>query len=155
MELLSNELRVGKIVDILSMWREQTGVIPDAQSITFDEPQLGPGGRPIEIELSGLPIDDLKLASEEIQRTLLSFEGVYNISDDTRRGESEVLVNVRPGAVGLGITALELGRQLRGAFQGLLSDQVQIDGEGYDVEVRYARSDRSSLLDLEDSSDAK
>ncbi|MEM8734345.1 MAG: efflux RND transporter permease subunit [Planctomycetota bacterium] len=149
-DLLSNELRNGRIVDVLQAWRENTGDIPDAQSITFDEPQLGPGGRPIQVELSGLPLEELDALSLEIQQLLLTYEGVYNITDDTRRGENEILVNLRPGAVGLGVTAMDLGRQLRGSFQGLLSDQIQVGGEGYDVEVRYAESDRTSLLDLED-----
>ncbi|MFN3189987.1 MAG: efflux RND transporter permease subunit [Aureliella sp.] len=149
-DLLSNELRNGRIVDVLQAWRENTGDIPDAQSITFDEPQLGPGGRPIQIELSGLPLEELDTLSLEIQRLLRSYDGVYNITDDTRRGENEILVNLRPGAVGLGVTALDLGRQLRGSFQGLLSDQIQVGGEGYDVEVRFAESDRTSILDLED-----
>jgi hydrophobic/amphiphilic exporter-1 (mainly G- bacteria), HAE1 family len=149
-DLLANDLRVGKIVDILNRWREQVGVIPDAQSLTFDEPQMGPSGRPIEIELSGLPLEELDQLSEVIQEHLHTFTGVYNITDDTRRGEREILVKLRPGAVGLGVSAFDLGRQLRGAFQGLLSDQIQIAGEGYDVEVRFAQSDRSNLSDLED-----
>ncbi len=149
-DLLSNELRSGRIADILRVWREEVGVIADAQSLSFDEPQLGPGGRPIEIELSGLPLATLDRISAEIQKHLQTFDGVYSITDDTRRGQREVLVKLRPGAVGLEITARDLGRQLRGSFQGLLSDQIQIRGEGYDVEVRFAESDRASLADLED-----
>ncbi len=149
-DLLTNELRNGRIVDILQTWREAVGVIPDAQSLTFDEPTVGPGGRAIEIELSGLPLETLDHISAEIQDYLRTFDGVFNLSDDTRRGEREARVQLRPGAVGLGITAVELGRQLRGSFQGLLSDQLQIAGEGYDVEVRFAQSDRTSIADLED-----
>ncbi|MEL6895823.1 MAG: efflux RND transporter permease subunit, partial [Planctomycetota bacterium] len=149
-DLLTNELRSGRIVEILKTWREEVGVIPDAQSLTFDEPAVGPQGRAIEIELSGLPLETLDRVSAEIQNDLRTFDGVFNLSDDTRRGEREVRVMLRPGAVGLGVTAIELGRQLRGSFQGLLSDQLQINGEGYDVEVRFARSDRTSVEDLED-----
>ena len=148
-DLLSNELRTGHIVDILNDWSSRIAPIPDALSLSFDEPSQGPGGRPIEIELSGLDIDVLCEVSEEIQQTLATYDGVYNLSSDTRRGSQEVLVRLRPGAVGLGITSLELGNQLRGSFQGLLSDQIQIDGESYDIEVRYPESDRSSIADLE------
>lgn len=149
-DLLTNELRNGRIVDILDDWRRQIDPIPDALSLSFDEPQQGPSGRPIEIELSGLPLVELDAISDEIQAALATYEGVYNISDDTRRGSREILVQLRPGAVGLGITSLELGRQLSGSFQGLLSDQIQIDGESYDIEVRYPEVDRNSIADLED-----
>lgn len=148
-DLLSNELRRGNIVDILSYWRSQVAPIPDALSLSFDEPSQGPSGRPIEIELSGLELPELDAVSDEIQQALATYDGVYNISDDTRRGSREVLVQLRPGAVGLGVSAVELGQQLRGSFQGLLSDQIQVDGESYDIEVRYPESDRSSIADLE------
>ncbi|MEM9825225.1 MAG: efflux RND transporter permease subunit [Planctomycetota bacterium] len=149
-DLLTNEIRTTRIDDMLRTWQEKVGVIPDAQSITFDEPSLGPGGRPIEIELSGLPLDQLDRLSIEIQNYLKTYDGVFNVTDDTRKGTREVLIRLRDGAVGLGVTAADLGRQLRGSFQGLLSDQVQVDGEGYDVEVKFAQEDRSSLADLED-----
>ena len=149
-DLLSNDLRKGNIVDILSYWRSKIPPIPDALNLSFDEPAQGPSGRPIEIELTGLPLEELDEISDELQQALGSFDGVYNISDDTRRGSQEVLVRMRPGAVGLGVTAIELGRQLSGSFQGLLSDQVLIDGEGYDIEIRFHESDRSSLANLED-----
>ena len=40
---------------------------------------------------------------------------------------------------------------MRGSFQGLLSDQVQIGDQNYDVEVRYAIDGRNELSDLEDA----
>ncbi len=149
-DLLSNEVRDARVTEIVQVWQEQMGTVPDALSLTFDEPSIGPQGRAIEIELSGLPLEDLDRASGEIQEFLLTFDGVYNVADDMRRGQREVLVELRPGAVGLGVTANELARQLRGSFQGLLSDQVQVNGESYDVEVRFTDADRTSLADLED-----
>jgi multidrug efflux pump subunit AcrB len=38
---------------------------------------------------------------------------------------------------------------LRGSFQGLLSDQIQVGEEAYDVEVRFAEADRNNMNDLE------
>lgn len=149
-DLLGTEMRNARITDVLGVWKHETGTVADAQNLNFDEPQIGPQGRAIEIQLSGLPLQQLDQISAELQQFLLTFDGVYNVSDDTRRGGRELLVQLRPGAVGLGVTATELGRQLRGSFQGLLSDQIQIGGEGYDVEVRFAKEDRTSLADLED-----
>jgi multidrug efflux pump subunit AcrB len=148
-ELLSNEVRDGRITEIVQVWRDINGEVPDALAISFDEPQLGPSGRNIEVELSGLPLDQLDLLSGKIQNYLKSFKGVYNINDDLRRGESEMLVKLKPGATGAGVTTLDLARQLRGSFQGLLSDQIQVGNEEYDVEVRFADSDRDSVEDLE------
>ena len=148
-DLLSNEFRTTRIDDLFRTWREKLGTIPDAQSITFDEPSIGPGGRAVEIELAGLPLDRLDRLSSQVQAYLRTYDGIYNVTDDTRKGPREVIVRLRPGAFGLGINATDLGQQLRASFQGLLSDQVQVGDEGYDIEVKFAKQDRSSLEDLE------
>ena len=149
-DLLGNEKRDGRIAEIVQHWRETNGEVPDAVSLTFDEPQIGPAGRNIEIELSGVPLEQLDQLSAKVQNYLNSYVGVYNISDDLRRGESELLVKLKPGAVGAGVSAFDLARQLRGSFQGLLSDQVQVGSEAYDVEIRFSHEDRDSVADLED-----
>lgn len=148
-DLLSNEIRDALISEVVRKWRANIGEIPDALKITIDEPALGPQGRDIEIQLSGMSLVELDGISEELQKYLAKFEGVYNITDDLRRGERELLVSLRPGAVGLDVTALDLARQLRGSFQGLLTDQIQVGKEEYDIEVRFAEGDRSSISDLE------
>lgn len=150
-DLLTNELRTTRISQITKQWKTELGrAIPDKLSITFDEPAIGPQGRDIEIQFSGLALEDLNNVSQEVQDYLGEFEGVYNVADDLRLGETELLVTLRPGAVGMGISSLDLARQLRGSFQGLLSDQIQVGDEAYDIEVRFKDQDRNNLADLED-----
>ncbi|GAB5402482.1 MAG: efflux RND transporter permease subunit [Aureliella sp.] len=148
-DLLTNEVRTCNIDQILSTWREKLGPVADAVNLTFDEPSIGPAGRDIELELSGRTLEEMDAASSEIQAFLKTFDGVTNISDDLRRGETEMLVSLRPGAMGLGVGTTDFARQLRGSFQGLLSDQIQVGEEAYDVEVRFGDEDRDSLADLE------
>lgn len=148
-DLLSVEERNARIDDIVRLWSEKIGLVPDASQITIDDPTLGPGGRDIQIELSGTDMESLNAASDEIQEYLETFDGVYNISDDLRFGEAELLVSLRPGAVGLSVTSRELAQQLRGSFQGLRSDQIQVGEEEYDVEVRFDDSSRKSVDDLD------
>lgn len=149
-DLLATESRNARLVDVVQDWQRELGPVPDALSLTFDEPSLGPQGRAIEIQLTGRPMEELDAASSELQDYLRTFDGVYNISDDLRLGERELLVKLRPGGTGLGLTANEIATQLRGSFQGLLSDQIQVGPESYDVEVRFRDEDRSSLHDLYD-----
>ena len=148
-DLLTNELRTTRISQITDRWQTELGLIPDALNITFDEPAIGPAGRDIELQFSGQPLDELNLVSQQVQEYLRKFKGVYNVADDSRLGETELLVTLRPGAVGIGVTALDLARQLRGSFQGLLSDQIQVGDESYDIEVRFKDEDRRKLADLE------
>lgn len=148
-DLLSNETRSGRIDQIIADWSSNVDPITDVVSLSFDEPSIGPAGRAIEIELSGMPLERLDRVSEQIQNYLRTFDGVFNLSDDLRPGQDELLVRLRPGAVGMGVDANELARQLRGSFQGLLSDQVQVGSEGYDVEVRFASGYRDQVSALE------
>lgn len=149
-DLLATESRNARMEDVISEWKKNLGDIPDAMSITFDEPTIGPQGRAIEIQLSGLSLDKLDQVSAELQGFLKTFRGVYNVSDDLRKGERELLVRLRPGGTALGLSANDIATQLRGSFQGLLSDQIQVGTEGYDVEVRFRDEDRSSLANLYD-----
>ena len=148
-DLLANEFRTARIPKIIEHWRSETGPVADALSITFDEPALGPTGRDIELQLSGAPLEELDQVAADINAYLGQFAGVYNITDDLRRGESEIVVTKRAGAQGLQLDSSEIARQLRGSFQGLRSDQIQIGREEVDVEVRYQDSARQSLGDLE------
>ncbi|MEO1525316.1 MAG: efflux RND transporter permease subunit [Planctomycetota bacterium] len=149
-DLLTNELREASIPDVIRKWRDAAGSVPDALSITFDEPALGPTGRDLELQLSGVELDQLKAAATEIESYLATFAGVSNVSNDLRLGEREVLVRLLPGAAGLDLTSIDVAQQLRGSFQGLLSDQIQIGRDSIDIEVRFGDDQRSSLNDLED-----
>lgn len=149
-DLLATELRNASLAEVIQYWRDALGGIPDALSLTFDEPAIGPQGRAIEIQISGLSLEKLDQISDELQRYLHTFIGVYNIADDLRKGEQEYEVRLRPGAAALGLNANEIAVQLRGSFQGLLSDQIQVDTESYDLEVRFQDQDRDSVEDLYD-----
>ncbi len=148
-DLLGNEHRDAPVAEVIAYWRAAVGTIPNVLSLTFDEPSIGPAGRDIELQLQGLPLEDLDAVAERIKGYMTTYDGIYNLSDDLRKGQLEMLVSLRPGAVGLGMTAQDLARQLRGSFQGLLSAQIQVGEEAYDVEVRFEESDRDSLSDLE------
>ncbi|MBN2450670.1 MAG: efflux RND transporter permease subunit, partial [Lentisphaeria bacterium] len=111
-DLLSAEERSGTIDAYLAEWRRQIGDLPDVVSLTLGEPGFGPGGRPIEVRLRGRDLDRLKAASEDLRAWFGRFRGVINLADDLRPGKPEVRLRLRPEAHGVGITALDVARQL-------------------------------------------
>ena len=149
-DLLSAEERAGTIDAYLAEWRRQIGDLPDVISLTLGEPGFGPGGRPIEVRLRGRNLDELKEAVLDLQGWFSRFEGVTNLADDLRPGKPEVRLRLREEAHGIGLTALDVARQLGGTFQGQVADEIQVGSESYEVEVRLTEEDRSSLRDLED-----
>ncbi len=149
-DLLSAEVRSGTIDAYLTEWRRQIGPIADVLSLTLGEPGFGPGGRPIEVRLRGRNLHELKAAVQDLQAWFGQYKGVINLADDLRPGKPERRLHMREDAYGVGIAAAEMARQLRGAFQGLVADEVQVGSESYEIEVRLAETDRASLQDLED-----
>lgn len=147
-DLLSAEERSGTIDAYLAEWRRRIGTVPDVISLTLGEPGFGPGGRPIEVRLRGRDLSELKSAVQDLHEWFGEFEGVVNLTDDLRPGKPELRLRIRENAHGIGITADQVARQLRGGFQGLVADEIQVGSESYEIEVRLAESDRSSLQAL-------
>jgi multidrug efflux pump subunit AcrB len=149
-DLLTAEKRSGTIDAYLADWRKRIGSLPDVISLTLGETGFGPGGRPIEVRLRGNDLNEMKKAVTDLKEWFGRFKGVINLADDLRPGKPELGLRMKEGAYGMGIDAAEVSRQLRAAFQGMEADEIQVGPESYEIEVRFAHPDRSSLTDLED-----
>lgn len=148
-DLLTAERRNARLDDVFAAWREEVGHPADVVNLAFTEPGFGPQGRSIEIRLQGSDLGRLKAAATEMSLWLSGFAGVSNLSDDLRPGRQELHVRLREGAVGLGLDAENMARQLRSAFQGVTADEIQVGSEAYEIDVRLMHSDRDSLADFE------
>ena len=148
-DLLGADVRNARIDDVLQSWRQEVGQQADVVSLVFSEPAFGPAGRPIEIRLRGQKLSRLKAAAVEMQAWFSQFDGVYNLADDLRSGKPELRLRLRRGAFGLGLDAANVARQLRGAFQGVTADEIQVGPESYEIDVRLNADDQNSLADLE------
>ena len=148
-DLLDAEVRDARIDDIFQAWKSETGSLSDVLSIVYTEPVLGPAGRPIEIRLQGTDLETLQSAATEVKRWFEQFDGVFNLLDDLRRGKPELHIKLREGAFGLGLNASNVARQLRAAFQGATANEIQVNGEAYEVDVQFRPEDQSTISGLE------
>jgi multidrug efflux pump subunit AcrB len=149
-DLLTAELRQGRIDDILQHWRKAVGVVPDVISLNFKEPAIGPAGLDIEIRLQGWDLQQLKSAALELQQWLSQYKGVHDVSDDLRPGKPELRVRLREGSFALGLDAATIANQLRAGFYGTTADEIQIGPESYEIDVALTDLDKNSLDDLQD-----
>lgn len=149
-DLRTAEDRVGRVDDMLKRWRELTGPLPDAISVVFQDPQIGPGGRDLEMRLQGLPLEELSAASRELQTWLARYQGVSGLGDDLRPGKPELRLQLRDGAYALGLDASTIAGQLLGAFQGITVAEIQVGREDYEVDLQLQAQDQSTLMDLFD-----
>ncbi|MEO1231533.1 MAG: efflux RND transporter permease subunit, partial [Myxococcota bacterium] len=148
-DLLPAEERVGRLDELLAVWREELGPLSDVVVANFTEPTTGPAGFAIEVRLRG---EDLESLSEAAQRTIGWFEeydGVQNLQSDLRRGKPEVLVRMRPGALSTQLQAQMVASQLQSALSGRIARELFVGSEDYEVQVELAGSEANSVSDLE------
>ena len=147
-DLLGTEERNTSIDEFSKAWRSEVGDMPDVLSLKYVEPVIGPGGRAIEVRILGGSSDQLKLASEEMQRWFNRYAGVIEVSDDLRPGKREMKIRLRDSASALGINAGQVANQVRAVFQGLTIDEFPVGTETVEIDLRIDQQDRLSVDDL-------
>lgn len=131
------------------LWRDTIPDIPDLESIFFDY-LFGPGGSAeIDVQISHPEVAVLREAATEIAAAIEQYPGV----EDVRKGFGSEMpqfnFEITPEGRSLGITARELGRQIRHAFYGAEALRQPRDREEVRVMVKYPDTDRRSLSGLE------
>lgn len=150
LDLLSAEARDTNLETLSGIWREAIGDIPGLISLIIQEPGFGPAGIPIELRLSGDDLSSLKRAAEELAGRLSTYTGVTNVIDDLRPGKPQRSLELRQGALALGITAGSVADQLRTGVLGDIVDTVQIGDQHIEILVRQPQHERSTLDFLND-----
>ncbi len=148
-ELLSNEIRDARIDDIIRVWRNAVGDVPDVVSLTFSQPVFGPAGQPVEIRMTGANLDELARGASELKTFVAQLKGARNLTTDLTPGRPEFRLSLKPGALGLGLDASTMSRQLNAAFSGATAKEIQVGSESYEVDVRLSSEGRNSIADLE------
>lgn len=149
LDLLGAEERTVFIDDIVSQWRKFTGEIPDVIAVSYKEPTIGPGGLPIEIRLKGSNLDELKLAAGKLIDWLYAVKGVSDLYDDLRPGKPEIQVTLKKGAKLRGLDAVSISKQIRAAFHGSTTNEIMVNDESYEVNLKMSGNDRASISSLE------
>ena len=130
-------------------WREKVGDVAGVETLTFDYSTGGPGGQPIDFELSHRDLSVLQAAATDLAERLGHFDGVRDIDDGFSEGKVQLDFRLRPEARALGITEGEMGRQIRSAFFGAEAVRQQRGRDELRVYVRRPRDERESLATIE------
>ena len=145
----SDELDDLSTKEIAKRWRELAGPVPDAVKLTFNADQFSVG-EPINYEISGDDVDQLRAAAADLRAELSRYSGVFDIADSFRAGKQEIKLNLLPEARNLGLTLGDLARQVRSAFYGAEAQRVQRGQDDVRVMVRFPEEERKSIGNLED-----
>jgi multidrug efflux pump subunit AcrB len=124
-------------------------VVPN-YDVTVRKIQGGPPkGKPVEVEITGNRIDELKVVSKRIQDELKSIEGVTSTEIDFEEGKSQIAISVNTlEARRLGLTSIDVARELRRAFAKDVITEIRESDEDIDIKLMLddeSRSKRETL----------
>ncbi|MEO1082146.1 MAG: efflux RND transporter permease subunit [Pseudomonadota bacterium] len=146
-ELLVSEERDITSVQLGDWLREALGPLNGVRSFRIDA-AAGPGGTPIDIQLKGRDLIQLRQAASELKLRLAEIDGVLDIRDTFNAGGRELNISVTPEGEALGLSDGELARQVRQAFFGAEVQRVQRGRDEVRVYVRLPAEERSRLESL-------
>ncbi len=146
-ELVPSTERSVDSVKLAAWMREALGKLGGTQSLIFGA-NAGPGMAPVDLEISGQDLDEMRSAARELRTALLDFDGVTDIRDTFDAGGEELDIRVTKEGEALGLGQVELARQVRQAFFGAEIQRVQRGEHEVKVYVRLPQADRKSLESL-------
>ncbi len=147
MFLTGSEERSVPAYKISNSWRDKVGDIPGVDSLTFSS-NIIHIGNDIDVQIAHNDPEVLTIASKRIKDALAKYDGVSDIDDNYSKGKKELKIYLKPAARISGVTAEELGRQIRSAFYGAEALRLQRGRNEVKVMVRYPERYRKSLWNL-------
>ncbi|MBU1237793.1 MAG: efflux RND transporter permease subunit [Gammaproteobacteria bacterium] len=136
--------------EVARLWRRATGVIPGTESSRYESDRGGPGGgASISVELSHNDVAMLDRASSVLAERLAQFSNVKDVDDGFTPGKKQFDFRLTAEARSLGLTASEIGSQIRAAFYGAEALRQQRGNDEVKVLVRLPEIERQHLSDVE------
>lgn len=134
--------------ELAQLFRNTLGPIPDAEeiNITYTINNQGPD---LSFGVQAKELEDLRLATLDIQNYLKSLPGVFDVRNNLQSATPEIQIKLKPGAERFGLTLADVSRQVRQAFYGEEVQRLPRDGQDVRVMVRYPAAARSSLVSVE------
>ena len=135
--------------EFCNLWREGIPEIPDLESVFFDY-LYGPGGaNEIDIQISHPEVQILREAAAEVAAAISKYPGVADVNKGFGKEMPQFNFEIKPEGRSLGITARELGTQIRHAFYGAEAIRQPREREELRVMVKRPERERGSLSSLE------
>jgi multidrug efflux pump subunit AcrB len=133
--------------DISTRVSQKIGKIPEASKFTV-------GGRnrwgsPVSIGLMSKNLDELEEAKDFMIARLNEMPQLKDVNENIALGKQEIRLDLKPKAYFLGLDEASIASQVRQGFYGAQAQRLQVGRDELRVWVRYPKSDRTTLGQME------
>ncbi len=118
-ELIDADLRPYSSFAFVAELQDAVPRHPLLETISFRGWRSGPGGDALDVELFGSSAEVLKAAAEDLKTTVSQFPEVSAVEDSLAFDKEELILDLTPQGLALGITIDDLGRVLRNRLNGI------------------------------------
>ncbi len=148
-KLVKKDQRKKGIEQIMSEVRADMKNIPGA-NISVLIPQ-GPGGgqKPVTMSVRGSDIPTLQKLAEQVEYIVRTTPGAVDVENSLETSKPEVRIHIdREKASDLGVNVGLIATTIRAMVDGVVATQFQVGDEQFDVRVRLAKNDRTTLENI-------
>jgi len=147
-DLLESDLRNVSANEVLFLWKQASGPLPDLVQSNFTQIAAGPGGDDLDVGLASHDLVQLEAASDALLKALIARDDVTEAYQDFSEGRSEIRLSLTEFAYVTDLTPQAVSSQLRAAFSGTETDTFR--QQLSDVSIRVELGDTvPTLADLE------
>jgi multidrug efflux pump subunit AcrB len=149
-QLVSSEHRNFSGMELSRAWRNNTGDMAGLESLVFDASTGHGAGAPIDVQLSHADRERLEAAARDLSTSLGEYTGVTDLDDGVAEGKPQLSFTLKPEARSLGLTTIDLARQVRACFYGAEALRQQRGRSEVKVLVRLPEEERHRLFTVEE-----
>jgi len=133
---------------VIATLRDYLAQLPDV-TVKIDRPQLFSFSTPLEVELSGYELPELKTAADNLVAALEADARFTDVKTSLRPGQPEITLYFNHGLLSqLGMTSHEVAKRVAAYVGGELAGQYSVNDRKVDIRVRLAEQYRQTELQL-------
>jgi len=146
--VLASEATDADEQQLISLLRDYLAAKPDVL-VKIDRPQLFSFSTPLEIELSGYELKQLKTAADAMVNALEAEPGFSDVKTSLRQGQPEITLYFNHDLLSqLGMTSHDVAKRVAAYIGGEVAGQYSVNDRKVDIRVRLSEQYRQSEQQL-------
>ena len=133
--------------DISTRVSRKIGRVPEASKFTVGG--FNRWGSPVSIGLMSKNLEELEEAKEYMIARLNEMPQLKDVNENIALGKQEIRLDLKPRAYFLGLDEATIASQVRQGFYGAQAQRLQVGRDELRIWVRYPKSDRTTLGQME------